>query len=304
VILFFPVHAVIRKRIPRLAMVTFGFVLVIVGLYAFVVGLKLGLFPIGERMAEQLIGHDRIVFVYLFAFAIGFATTMAEPALIAIGKKAEEAAKGRINGSAIRLIVALGVAIGITIGVHRIITGDSIHMYIIGGYSPCHRADLAGAALHHRFGLRPGRGDHLGGHRTADHRAGHRPGHPYRGTQYHDRRLRPDRLCVHFSHRHRYALCNRDGARARSPNEVQPMKFSVLIAILAEEMEDKAVDIARDAGAGAVTLMSARGITGDEKKTFFGLTYEGAQSVLMFVLEKEALAAGAQVPDPRAGSGQ
>jgi hypothetical protein len=134
VVLFFQ-FMVIRKRIPRPAMVSFGFVLVIVGLYAFVVGLKLGLFPIGERMAEQLIAHDRIVFVYLFAFAIGFATTMAEPALIAVGQKAEEAAKGRINGSAIRIIVALGVAIGITIGVHRIISGDSIHLYIIGGYS-------------------------------------------------------------------------------------------------------------------------------------------------------------------------
>ena len=134
VILIFQ-FAVIRKRIPRLAMVSFGFLLVIIGLYAFVVGLKLGLFPIGERMAEQLIANDRIVFVYLFAFAIGFATTMAEPALIAVGKKAEEAASGRINGNAIRLIVALGVAIGITIGVHRIISGDSIHMYIIAGYS-------------------------------------------------------------------------------------------------------------------------------------------------------------------------
>ncbi|MCH8478821.1 MAG: DUF1538 domain-containing protein [Wenzhouxiangella sp.] len=126
---------VIRKRIPRLPMVVFGFVLVIVGLYAFVVGLKLGLFPIGERMAEQLIAHDRLLFLYLFAFAIGFATTMAEPALIAIGKKAEEAARGRIHGQAIRILVAIGVAIGITIGVHRIIAGDSIHYYIIGGYS-------------------------------------------------------------------------------------------------------------------------------------------------------------------------
>jgi len=126
---------VIRKRIPRLATVTFGFVLVIIGLYAFVIGLKLGLFPIGERMAEQLIGHERIVWVYLFAFAIGFATTMAEPALIAIGAKAEEAASGKINGNVIRVIVAVGVAIGITIGVHRIIAGDSIHLYIICGYT-------------------------------------------------------------------------------------------------------------------------------------------------------------------------
>ncbi len=126
---------VIRKRIPYLSRVVFGFGLVIVGLYAFVVGLKLGLFPVGESMAEQLIAHDRMLFVYLFAFAIGFATTMAEPALIAIGKKAEEAASGRINGSVIRIMVALGVAIGITIGVHRILVGDSIHLYIIGGYS-------------------------------------------------------------------------------------------------------------------------------------------------------------------------
>ncbi|MEE4331200.1 MAG: DUF1538 domain-containing protein [Wenzhouxiangella sp.] len=125
---------VIRKRIPKLAMVIFGFGLVLIGLYAFVVGLKLGLFPIGERMAEQLINNDRIVFVYLFAFAIGFATTMAEPALIAIGKKAEEAAAGRINSATIRLMVAIGVAVGITVGVHRIIAGDSIHLYIICGY--------------------------------------------------------------------------------------------------------------------------------------------------------------------------
>lgn len=65
------------------------------------------------------------------------------------------------------------------------------------------------------------------------------------------------------------------------------MKFSVLVAILAEEMEDKAIDIARKSGAGAVTLLNARGLTADSKKTFFGLTYEGAQSVLMLVLEKK-----------------
>jgi hypothetical protein len=126
VVLFFQ-YLVIRKPIAHIHKVVGGFVLVIVGLYAFVVGLKLGLFPIGQSMAEQLIGLDKIVFVYLFAFSIGFATTMAEPALIAIGQKAEEAGRGRLDGNVIRLLVALGVAIGITIGVHRIITGDSIH---------------------------------------------------------------------------------------------------------------------------------------------------------------------------------
>ncbi|OOG24061.1 hypothetical protein B1C78_09600 [Thioalkalivibrio denitrificans] len=134
VVLFFQ-YLVIRKSIAHFHKVMGGFVLVIVGLYAFVVGLKLGLFPIGQSMAEQLIGLDMIVWVYLFAFTIGFATTLAEPALIAIGQKAEEAGKGRLNGNVIRVLVAFGVAIGITIGVHRIITGDSIHFYIMGGYT-------------------------------------------------------------------------------------------------------------------------------------------------------------------------
>ncbi|HMA98976.1 MAG TPA: DUF1538 family protein, partial [Wenzhouxiangella sp.] len=134
VIVFFQ-YRVIRKSLPHLPMVVFGFGLVIIGLYAFVVGLKMGLFPIGESMAEQLIAHGSSFWLYLFAFMIGFATTMAEPALIAIGKKAEEAAVGKISGSAIRLVVALGVAVGITVGVHRIIVGDSIHLYIMAGYA-------------------------------------------------------------------------------------------------------------------------------------------------------------------------
>jgi hypothetical protein len=126
---------VIRKAIPYARRVALGFAMVIVGLYAFVVGLKLGLFPVGRSMAEQLIALDNLLYVYLFAFCIGFATTMAEPALIAIGNQAEEAAAGKLNGTHIRLLVAVGVAIGITIGVHRIITGDSIHYYIMGGYT-------------------------------------------------------------------------------------------------------------------------------------------------------------------------
>nr|WP_246065615.1 DUF1538 domain-containing protein [Hydrocarboniclastica marina] len=132
-ILFFQ-YLVLKRGLANPQRVILGFVLVIVGLYAFVVGLKLGLFPIGTGMAEQLIAMERFGFIYLFAFAIGFATTMAEPALIAIGEQAEEAAAGTLNGNAIRVLVAFGVAIGISIGVHRIIVGDSIHYYIMGGY--------------------------------------------------------------------------------------------------------------------------------------------------------------------------
>ncbi|MBY6071605.1 DUF1538 domain-containing protein [Marinobacter salsuginis] len=132
-ILFFQ-YLVLRRGLTNPRKILFGFALVVLGLYAFVVGLKLGLFPIGTSMARQLMGMEGYLFVYLFAFMIGFATTMAEPALIAIGHQAEQAAAGTINGNAIRLIVAVGVAMGITLGVHRIISGDSIHHYIIGGY--------------------------------------------------------------------------------------------------------------------------------------------------------------------------
>lgn len=65
------------------------------------------------------------------------------------------------------------------------------------------------------------------------------------------------------------------------------MKFSVLVAILAEDLEEQAIDVAKRAGAGGVTILDARGIGAKEKKTFFGLTYEGSQSVLIMVLEKK-----------------
>ncbi len=65
------------------------------------------------------------------------------------------------------------------------------------------------------------------------------------------------------------------------------MKFAVLIAILAEDLEEKAIDAAKQAGAGGVTILDARGIAAREKRSFFGLTYEGSQSVLLFVLEKK-----------------
>lgn len=65
------------------------------------------------------------------------------------------------------------------------------------------------------------------------------------------------------------------------------MKFSVLVAIIAEELEEKAHEIAKSIGAGGVTILSARGIGAQEKKTFLGLTYEGRESVLIYVLERK-----------------
>ncbi|GHV09048.1 membrane protein [Campylobacterota bacterium] len=134
VVLFFQ-FVILRRRLARAHHVALGFVLVIVGLYAFVVGLKLGLFPIGTSMAEQLVDKDNSFYIYLFAFALGFAVTMAEPALMVVGKPAVEAAQGKLTAGVIRIMVALGVAFGITIGAHRILTGDSIVLYAAIGFA-------------------------------------------------------------------------------------------------------------------------------------------------------------------------
>ncbi|HEX2247179.1 MAG TPA: DUF1538 domain-containing protein, partial [Arthrobacter sp.] len=133
VVLFFH-YLVLKHKIAHPVRVLVGFVMVLVGLYAFVVGLKIGLFPIGTLMAEQLIDRDVPVLILLFALLIGFATTMAEPALVAIGDQAQDASRGRINGSAIRVVVAVGVAAGITLGVYRILVGGPFHYYVMASY--------------------------------------------------------------------------------------------------------------------------------------------------------------------------
>ncbi|OIO57745.1 MAG: hypothetical protein AUJ55_06185 [Proteobacteria bacterium CG1_02_64_396] len=133
VIAFFQ-YGILRKAIPRLKQVAIGFGLVILGLYAFIVGLEMGLFPIGETMAIQLTAGGKPWVIYLFGFLVGFATTMAEPALIAIALKASEVSKGRIHPLVLRVFVAFGVAVGIALGCYRIVQGDSIHHYLIVGY--------------------------------------------------------------------------------------------------------------------------------------------------------------------------
>ena len=108
--------------------------MVIIGLYAFILGLELGLFGLGESMAMQLTQNGNLYLVYLFGFMIGFSTTMAEPALIAVALKAKEISGGAINDLILRLFVAVGVAFGISLGAYRIVQGDPIHYYIIVGY--------------------------------------------------------------------------------------------------------------------------------------------------------------------------
>lgn len=134
VVLFFQ-YVALRRKLAHPLRVVVGFAMVLVGLYAFVVGLKLGLFPIGTLMAEQLIGQGVPALIVLFGLLIGFATTMAEPALVAIGEQAQDASPGRISGFAVRVIVATGVAVGIAFGVYRILVGGPFHYFIMAAYA-------------------------------------------------------------------------------------------------------------------------------------------------------------------------
>jgi cytidylate kinase len=133
VILFF-YYIVLRRKIENFTTRSLGFCLVVLGLYAFVIGLEMGLFPVGESLAIELAKSNHLGLIFSFAFLIGFATTVAEPALTAIARKAEEISDGSINQGYLRMFVAVGVGIGILLGSYRIIHGDSIVYYIMSGY--------------------------------------------------------------------------------------------------------------------------------------------------------------------------
>jgi hypothetical protein len=139
---------VLGKPLPNRKRLITGFILVLLGLAFFLEGLEAALFPLGRLMAQQLTdpafiaGDDigRVLewwdyqWVYLFAFAIGFATTIAEPSLLAVAIKANQVSAGSIGTWGLRIAVAIGVAIGIALGVYRIITGTPLYWYIISGY--------------------------------------------------------------------------------------------------------------------------------------------------------------------------
>jgi hypothetical protein len=140
---------IIRRPLPNWRKVVFGFAFVVLGLALFLDGLETALFPVGRIMALQLSAPDFIFgaetappeapwyeygWVYLFAALIGFATTVAEPALIAVSFKAQEVSRGGLNQWTLRLAVAFGVALGIGIGTFRIVTGTTLSFYILVGY--------------------------------------------------------------------------------------------------------------------------------------------------------------------------
>lgn len=137
---------VLRGSVVNPMRILRGFAYVIVGMVLFLLGLEEAIFPLGELMAKQLtdpqflgIGdHEaewhHFGWVYAFGFLIGLATTLAEPALIAVGLKAERISGGAISAWGLRVAVSIGVAIGVTIGCYRIVTGTDLWLYIIAAY--------------------------------------------------------------------------------------------------------------------------------------------------------------------------
>ncbi len=138
--------AVLQQPIPNLGEIVVGIVFVVIGLTLFVQGLNLSLFPIGESMAYSFASKGSLFWLLCFAFALGFGTTIAEPALIAV---AREAAIIAANGNMIenseqslasyaqglRITVAISVGVAIMIGVFRIVKGWPIQYLIVIGYS-------------------------------------------------------------------------------------------------------------------------------------------------------------------------
>ncbi len=140
---------ILRQPIPNLRRLIVGGVYVVIGLALFLAGLDKALFPLGKIMAAQLsdpafiYGTQEVVaiadwkaygWVYLFAAMIGFATTIAEPSLIAVAFKASEVSAGTIKQWGLRITVAVGVAFGISLGTFRIVTGTPLYIYILVGY--------------------------------------------------------------------------------------------------------------------------------------------------------------------------
>jgi hypothetical protein len=141
---------VIRGRLPNLSQILVGFVFVIIGLGLFLEGLEHTLFPLGRLMAQQLTNPEFLrearlsvegalvwrdfYWVYLFAAAIGFSTTLAEPALMAVSIKANAVSAGAIGVWGLRVAVAIGVGVGVSLGCYRIISGLPLQYFIAAGY--------------------------------------------------------------------------------------------------------------------------------------------------------------------------
>ena len=139
---------VIRRPLPHLKKTLIGFLYVLLGIAFFLEGLDMALFPLGSLMASQLttpeflginpldqaVTWQTYSWVYGFAASIGFATALAEPALLAVAVKAEHISGGAIRAWGLRIAVAIGVGFGLALGTFRIVTGTELYYFIVSGY--------------------------------------------------------------------------------------------------------------------------------------------------------------------------
>jgi hypothetical protein len=142
VVSFFQI-VVLQQPFPNLGEILIGLIFVVLGLMLFVEGLEIGLFPIGENLSYTLAKKGSLFWLLSFSFLLGFSTTIAEPALIAVSKEAARIAlesdliSSEIESSyafGLRLSVAISVGLAILIGIWRIIKGWPVYYLIIGGY--------------------------------------------------------------------------------------------------------------------------------------------------------------------------
>jgi len=137
---------VLKQPVPELGNILVGGIMVLFGLSLFVQGLQMALFPLGEEMAYSFVKRGNLWFLLLFAFTLGFGTTVAEPALIAIADEAAQiAAEGGVienletarksYAGGLRLVVAVAVGVALLVGVIRILKGWPVQYLIIGGYA-------------------------------------------------------------------------------------------------------------------------------------------------------------------------
>ncbi|SLN15213.1 hypothetical protein PEL8287_00637 [Roseovarius litorisediminis] len=136
---------VLRQPFENISDLAIGFAFVLLGLTLFIRGLEMALFPLGETLANALAARGSLPLLLIFSFWLGFGTTVAEPALIAVGEEAtrvmaaagvieSDPASQKAHANALRYTVAASVGASLVIGVFRILKGWPIHWLIIGGY--------------------------------------------------------------------------------------------------------------------------------------------------------------------------
>jgi nitrogen regulatory protein PII len=313
-VIFFFQYGVLKKPLPakELTSIIAGFILVILGLYAFILGLEMGLFSLGESMALQLTQKDSVWLIYSFAFAIGFSTTMAEPALMAIAKKAREISDGKINDLALRVFVAMGVAMGIALGCYRIVEGDNIQYYIMVGYAlvivltalaPKYIIPIAydsGGVTTSTVTVPLVAALGIGLATNIDGRSPLIDGFgliafaslfPMLTVMLYGILIEKfgeasdeDRKDV----LHDIDELDTDSAVVNNADSTSihhiDLSFSVVVNIIPKEAKDQALHIAREAGASGVTILDGQGMGIKEMVSFYRVNFDASDNILLFIV--------------------